>query len=282
MIEKIYIPTVRRATKQISFLNLPDELKKRVTMVIDPNEKHLYNYDCEYLCIPENLVGTWTQLSETRLFIHKHAGDIRYAVVDDDLILKKRNQKYFGDVSDMETSKRPATPNEIMRMYNLMNEWLDEDNIGICGISDAGIPPGDKRYLDTVNVFAYTFYDGAVISKHINDMNITSNRIAEDITFMFECFSRGINSRKSCEFMYDNRSTTKELADTRIIWSEMFDKMPDNVFQSDEHHKAIIDLKKRYPYAIDIFEKDGKTKYRYHMKEVYKRSQISNTIEEFM
>jgi len=286
MIEKIYIPTVRRADNQISFLNLPDELKKKVIMVIDPNEKHLYNYDCEYLCIPEKLVGTWTQLSETRLFIHKHAGNIKYAVIDDDVIIKKRNQKYFTDgVSDMEMSKRNATPEEIIRMYNLIDEWLDEETIGIAGLSDPGIPPGDKRYLDTVNLFTYVFYDGRKISKIIDDMNITSTRIAEDIIFMFEAFSRGINSRKSIEFMYDNRSMVdKDLHDTRIVWTEMFkDKEePKNFYQSEEHHNVILELQKRYPYAIDIFEKDGKIKYRYRVKEVYKRSQISNSVEEFM
>ncbi len=89
MIERIYIPTVRRADNQITFNNLPEELKKRVIMVVEPGERHLYNYECEYLLVPEKLVGTWTQLAETRLMIHKHAGAIKYAVLDDDVIIKE-------------------------------------------------------------------------------------------------------------------------------------------------------------------------------------------------
>ena len=87
MIEKIYIPTVRRADNQITYNNLPDNLKERVVMVVEPKDRHLYNYPCEYLEIPEKIVGTWTQLAETRLFIHKHAGEIKYCMADDDIII---------------------------------------------------------------------------------------------------------------------------------------------------------------------------------------------------
>lgn len=277
MIERIYIPTVKRANNQISYNNLPDELKKRVVMVIDPNEKRLYSYDCEYLCIPDEIVGTWTQLSETRKFIHKHAGAIKYAVIDDDVILKKRNQKYFSDgVSDMEKSKREATPEEILRMYDMIDKWLDEDTIGIAGLSDPGIPPGSERYIDTVNLFTYVFYDGRMISKIIDDMDITSTRIAEDIIFMFEALSRGVNSRKSIEFMYDNRSMVeKDLQHTRVVWTEMFkdEETPKNFYQSEQHHNAILFLRDKYPHGIKIYEKDGKIKYVYHMKDVYEQGQ---------
>ena len=34
MIERIFIPTVHRVDQQITFNNLPDELKGRVTMVV--------------------------------------------------------------------------------------------------------------------------------------------------------------------------------------------------------------------------------------------------------
>ena len=86
MIERIYIPTVRRAGNQITYNHLPAELKERVIMVVEPGERHLYKYPCEYLVIPTQLVGTWTQLAETRLLIHKHAGAIKYCIADDDSV----------------------------------------------------------------------------------------------------------------------------------------------------------------------------------------------------
>ena len=116
MIERIYIPTVRRANNQITYNNLPEELQKRVIMVVDPNERNQYTYDCEYLEVPEEFLGTWTQLAQTRKFIHKHAGPIKYCVADDDIIIRKRNSKYWSDISDMEKSKRDATQEEILRL----------------------------------------------------------------------------------------------------------------------------------------------------------------------
>ena len=56
MIDKIYIPTVGRGDKQITWENLPQKWRDITIMVIQEKEKHLYDYDCEYLCI-ENPVS---------------------------------------------------------------------------------------------------------------------------------------------------------------------------------------------------------------------------------
>ena len=66
------------------------ELQKKVIMVVRPDEKKHYMYDCEYLTVPHDIVGTWTELAQTRKFIHKHAGAIKYAMIDDDIIIKRR------------------------------------------------------------------------------------------------------------------------------------------------------------------------------------------------
>lgn len=278
-IERIYIPTVRRAENQITFNNLPDELKKRVVMVVEPRERHLYNYDCEYLEIPEKLVGTWTQLAETRLFIHKHAGPIKYCVADDDIIIRKRNSKYWSDTSDMEKSKRDATQEEILRLYETVDKWFDEPDIGVVGLSDCWSPPSSDLYNDTKDVYSYTFCDGRMISKIIDDIDICSLRIAEDVLFLFEILSRGINTRRSTEFMYDNRSQVdKKLKNTREIWSGMYEEenRPDDFFQTKEHYDALRYIQKKYPHAVKIYEKDGKMKNTKYWKKVYKSKNESS------
>ena len=206
MIERIYIPTVRRADNQITFNNLPKELQERVIMVVEPGERHLYNYPCQYLEIPEEIVGSWTQLAQTRKFIHKHAGAVKYCVADDDIVIKRRNAKYWTGESNMELTKRNATPEEILNMYDKIDTWLDETSIGIVGLSEAGIPPAEVEYEDTRDVYSYVFYDGRMISKIIDEMDICSLRIAEDVLFLYEAMSRGVNTRKSTEWMFDNRS----------------------------------------------------------------------------
>ena len=277
MIEKIYIPTVRRAKNQITFNNLPDELKKRVIMVVESEERHLYNYDCEYLEIPEEIVGKWTQLAETRKLIHKHAGNIKYAMIDDDIVINRRNTKYWTGISNMDRSRRKATKDEISLMYEQVSKWLDEPDIGIVGLSTPDVPPGSKEYHDTTNVNTYCFYDGRMISKVIDEMDITSVRVSEDMLFLYEALSRGINSRKSEEWVFDNRSQVdKNLQDTRIVWKNMFDETPEDYFQTDEHYDCMRYIQKKYPHGVKIFEKDGKMKNIKYLKKVYKKSQENN------
>lgn len=285
MIERIYIPTVRRTDNQITFNNLPEELKKRVIMVVEPGERHLYNYECEYLLVPEKLVGTWTQLAETRLMIHKHAGATKYAVLDDDVIIKRRNAKYWTGESNMEKSKRSATGEEISDMYEIVSKWMDEESIGVVGLSDAGTPPAAKEYEDTKPVYTYLFYDGRMISKVIDEMDIATLRIAEDVLFLFEALSRGINTRKSNVFMYDNRSMVdKNLAESREVWTGMFknkEDRPDNYYQSDEHYKSMDYIQKKYPHIVHIFkDENGKKKNRIAWKKLY-NSRNTGSLSEF-
>jgi hypothetical protein len=285
MIERIYIPTVRRANNQITFNNLPKELQERVVMVVEPGERHLYDYPCEYLEIPEKLVGTWTQLAETRLFIHKHAGAIKYCVADDDIKIRRRNAKYWTGQSNMEKSKRDATAEEMLDMYETVDKWFDERAIGVVGLSDAGSPPSIKEYEDTKDVYSYVFYDGRMLSEVINDMDICSLRIAEDVLFLYEVLSRGINTRKSTEWMYDNRSMVqKDLSDTREVWTGMFKNVedrPDNYYQSDAHYDAMRYIQSKYPHGVKIFEKDGKMKNRKYWKKVY-NPKYSDNLENFL
>tara|TARA_B110000091_G_C13807350_1_gene473213 strand:- start:419 stop:1282 length:864 start_codon:yes stop_codon:yes gene_type:complete len=285
MIERIYIPTVRRANNQITFNNLPKELQERVVMVVEPSERHLYDYPCEYLEIPEKLVGTWTQLAETRLFIHKHAGAIKYCVADDDIKIRRRNAKYWTGQSNMEKSKRDATAEEMLDMYETVDKWFDESAIGVVGLSDAGSPPSSKEYEDTKDVYSYVFYDGRMLSEVINDMDICSLRIAEDVLFLYEVLSRGINTRKSTEWMYDNRSMVqKDLSDTREVWIGMFKNVedrPDNYYQSDAHYDAMRYIQSKYPHGVKIFEKDGKMKNRKYWKKVY-NPKYSDNSENFL
>jgi hypothetical protein len=285
MIERIYIPTVRRANNQITFNNLPKELQERAVMVVEPGERHLYDYPCDYLEIPEKLVGTWTQLAETRLFIHKHAGAIKYCVADDDIKIRRRNAKYWTGQSNMEKSKRDATAEEMLDMYETVDKWFEESAIGVVGLSDAGSPPSSKEYEDTKDVYSYVFYDGRMLSEVIDDMDICSLRIAEDVLFLYEVLSRGINTRKSTEWMYDNRSMVqKDLSDTREVWTGMFKNVedrPDNYYQSDAHYDAMRYIQSKYPHGVKIFEKDGKMKNRKYWKKVY-NPKYSDNLENFL
>ena len=311
MIERIFIPTVKRCDNQISFNNLPDTLKKRVTMVVRPSERHLYNYDCDYFTIPKSLDGSWTELAEVRKLIHKEAGNIKYAVIDDDVIIKRRNTKYFTDTgkatgshmkSNMEKSKRNALPEDIIEMYDLASKWLDELDIGIVGLADSGTAPGKEIYIDTKPVYTYLFYDGKMISKIIDEIDITSRRVGEDVLFLLESLSRGINTRRSEEFMFENKSMVdKSMQDTRVVWTEQYgteaktkdifdnwheyykDDRPKNFYQSGEHVATMNYIKQKFPHDIKLFidEKTRKHKNIISWRKIYNKSKVS-TLEKFL
>lgn len=279
MIERIYIPTIRRFDKQFTFENLPKEFQQKVIMVVEPAERKLYKYDCEYLELPNEIVGSWTQLSQTRKFIHQHAGKIKYAMIDDDLIVYKRNQKYFNEVSDMDVSKRKATPEEIIRLFTQASDWLDESDIGVVGLSESWQPPANTKYSDTKGVYGFLFIDGKKTSKIIDKLDI-STRVAEDLLFLFECLSNGINTRVANEFLHINKSESKELKGTRPIWEEISDPSSKNIFQAKEHYDILYYIQKKFPEGITIFEKDGIMKNVKHWKKVYKPKNVS-TLESF-
>ena len=288
MIERIYIPTVRRADNQITYDNLPDELKERVIMVVEPDERSLYNYPCDYLEIPQKLVGTWTQLAETRLFIHKHAGTIKYCIADDDIIIGRRNAKTWTGESNMEKSRRVATKEEVSTAFEIMDKWLDEKDIGITGFSNSGQPPPNTEYLDTVGCFSIIMVDGRMVSKIIDDINVTELRTGEDILFLFECLSRGINTRLSIEWLHDNKSMSsyKTMKDSRIVWTEMYAKdeeIPsmEEIYQNDHNQKAVEHIQKRFPMGIKIYEKNGVKKHTRYWKRVYKPA-TESSLESFL
>jgi hypothetical protein len=116
MVDRIFIPTVHRVDNQITFTNLPDQLKQKVTMVVQAWERPKYKFDCQYLVLPDRKEFHYSDyycLPRTRKVIYEAGKNIKYAVLDDDLRFKRRNAKYWSGKSDMEMSKRWATKKEL-------------------------------------------------------------------------------------------------------------------------------------------------------------------------
>ena len=94
--DKIFIPTVNRVSQQITYDGLPDELKSKVTFVVQAWERDQYSYDADYLVLPDELdihKGDRFCLAKTRKHIYEHGQGIKYAVLDDDLHFQRRNSK---------------------------------------------------------------------------------------------------------------------------------------------------------------------------------------------
>ena len=97
---KLYIPTFKRVDNQLTFINLPDDIKENVIMVVQDQEKDQYKYDCEYLVVDDNI-----GIAKTREHIYRHAGKNRFGMLDDDVRFYRRNTMYYkGEESNMEKS----------------------------------------------------------------------------------------------------------------------------------------------------------------------------------
>ena len=139
---KIYIPTFKRVDNQLTFTNLPDDIKKNVIMVVQDQEKDQYKYDCEYLVVDNNI-----GIAKTRELIYRHAGNQRFGMLDDDVKLWRRNTKYYPDEEpNMESSKRVMDSEECKYWFSIVNSFFDEDNIMHVGNREEGLPPLGKRY----------------------------------------------------------------------------------------------------------------------------------------
>ena len=279
MIERIYIPTIKRPKLQVTYKNLPADLQQHVIMVIDGSERHLYEYDCQYLELPESIVGEYTQLAMTRKYIHEHAGQIKYAMIDDDLDFYIRNSKYFGGEDNMETSQRKATNSELVDYFSLASRWLDDKHVGVVGMTD-GMTPPEKILQNTVGVFNLLICDGNKIATIIDEID-TSTRVAEDVMFSFTCLTNGIDTRISNLHRYTNRSLNANYKDIRPVWEGLFtDQMPEDYFQTLEHYNALMKVKKKFPKFIDIYEKDGRVKNTKHWKKAYEYGRTVTDVTE--
>jgi hypothetical protein len=277
MIETIYIPTIRRAKDQVTYNNLPDNLKQRVCMVIQESERHLYDYPCEYLVLPDHIVGSYTQLSQTRKFIHTHAGDKKYLMIDDDIVIKKRNRKYFGFESDMDVSRRDATPSEINELFDRASVILDNPGFGLVGISSPMFCV-DTTEVNCSCVTNVVFADGRKISKFIDKLD-TSVRVAEDIMFMFFILSHGLNTKVLYEFTFINKSEGTSYKNKRPIWEDPFDKPPKDVFQTDMHYNDLRYIQSLFEGSMTITQdSSGKWKNVKHWKKVYNSAKNNNLL----
>lgn len=280
MIEKIYIPTVCRPKKQITFNNLPKELQERVVFVVQEWERDQYNYDAEYMVLPPEIkLGSHNTLSNTRKLIYESGKNQRYAMLDDDLLFKRRNSKYWNGVSNMEKSQKFCDEQDILEMFETFDSWLD-NGITFCGCSQQNNPPFSHKYEDNRSMSSCYWFNGQDWSEHIDDMYLTDVRVAEDLLLILGLLSRGYRNRVSNEFLFSNQSIASKKEES-VLWDNTkFDevhedhKFVEKVFP--KYFKIIYDEdKKRAPGG---FRDMGKLSIKW--TQAYKDSQL-NTLETF-
>ena len=281
MIEKIFIPTVNRVDNQITYNNLPIELRKKVTMVVQEWEKNQYQYDCDYLVLPPEInLSDYYCLPKTRKFIYDAGKNMKYAVIDDDIVFGKRNSKYWSGTSNMEKSKRKSTDSEIIEMFEMYDSWLDEDDVTVCGCSHNENPPTGTHYVNNSSLSSALWINGSDFKDILPTLDLTSVKVAEDTCFLLSLLTRGYGNRVSQEYVFFNKSVHSKLKST--VWDE---QTFENTLK--DHQK----LATMFPGLFEVlyeengnrvqggFRNYGKTKT--YWSKAYKKSKI-NSLEKFL
>lgn len=210
--DRIFIPTVNRLDQQITFNGLPDELKKRVTMVVQSWERSKYKYDCGYLTLPEEInLNDRLCLAKTRAIIYREARNEKYAILDDDLTFKRRNTKRFNGISNMEKSSRNATHDDIREMFELFSTWLDEPTVTICGPAQIQNIPATTFFRQNTSVTGAIFVNGSDFNRLLDELPLEEVRYGEDTLFILSLLSRGFGTRASQEFCFANHSLSGKI-----------------------------------------------------------------------
>ncbi|MCL7409444.1 hypothetical protein [Marivivens donghaensis] len=210
--ERIFIPTVNRPKQQITYEHLPPHLQKRVTLVVQEWEQNNYNYDCDYLVLPSEInLGDRLCLAKTRAHIYRTARNEKYAVLDDDIVFKRRNSKRFTGNSNMATSSRQATDDDLTEMFELFSQWLDEKNVTLCGASQVQNIPATQAYRNNASLSSAIWVNGSDFSDVLDDLPLTEVKYGEDTLFFLSLLTRGFGNRVSQEFCFENKSLGKDL-----------------------------------------------------------------------
>lgn len=251
MIDKIFIPTVHRVNDQITYNNLPDSLKKKVVMVVQAWERPQYQYDCEYHVLPDTPEFHYTDyfcLSRTREVIYNLGKDMKYCMFDDDITFCKRNSKYITGISDMEKSRMQIFGDDVVRMFDMFDEWLDEPEVTVCGCSQIQNPPSDERFRNNTSLTSALWINGNDFKDILPELDLVTVRCSQDVLFLLSLLTRGYGNRVSYEYAMSNVSV-------------MSKKMKSTQWDSQTYEKTLRDhqiLEKTFPGIFTIkYDENG-------------------------
>ena len=262
--DKIYIPTLGRVNKQITYNNLPDFLKKKTVLVIQPKEKNLHG-DKQTLILPDNDIG----ICKTRKFLYEYANSKkeRYGVFDDDLTFLKRQPKGNKPV------KVEMSSEDWRECINVTNNWFD-NNISFSALRVGVIPPRYKDYIDNSAAYTAYFFNGENLpSPNKLDWSI---ELGEDTHLVLQLLRLGYSNRVWDKFIFHQKEHSEGGCNTYRT-SKMI----------NDGCKQLIDAHPNYVYydknkfRVKKFDNDMTFKIRIKWKNAYLDSQ-KGSLNEFI
>jgi len=192
----IFIPTLGRLERQITYSCLPQHLKDITYFVVQEHEsyrmKTMYG-DNKVLTLPSHIKA----IAETREWIHNlEQNNEIYWVLDDDIKFKLRTQV------DNKWKVNLFTEQDFIDLVNQFEEWLNDD-ITFCAMVGAEVPPSAKYYPfnENAKVMLNVCFNKTKMPK---DLKWTEVPYGEDIHITLQLLYRGHKNRVSYKHVATN------------------------------------------------------------------------------
>jgi hypothetical protein len=197
-LQRIYIPTLGRVNKQITYDAMPDWVKDMTYIVIQPQEEVQFRErypNSNIKVLPAYIKG----ICATRDWLIKDGGDDCYGMIDDDITFWKRNVDRTTGKKNADKSNEAFTDTD----WKEMIQWVEDKwNQGytIVGLNKKGLPPANKEESINCRVMQ---------SFWINGKNILINELVweldyvEDIHFILQNLRMGRKTIVSDKFLYE-------------------------------------------------------------------------------
>ena len=224
--DTIFLPTLGRVHQQFTYNALPPQLQSKVVFVVQAWEREQYPYSAEYLILPSTITPDHPRaLAETRRIIYEMGTTRKYVMLDDDLSFLRRNAKYWTGVSNMDTSSRPCTHDDLIEMFDLYTDWLDDADCTVCGCSQVQNIPAHTIFRQHTSLAGGLWINGPDFAHELPTMHLTATRIAEDVVFLLSLLSRGYGNRVSTEFVITNASLSRRDVHSHVWEHVTFDSV---------------------------------------------------------
>lgn len=149
----------------------------------------------------------------------------------------------------MEKSKRKCNSEDILEMFDLFSNWLDNSDITVCGCSHIENPPRSRFYTNNSSISSAFWINGNHFKNILSSLDLCSVRIAQDVCFLLSLLVRGYGNRVSQEFIFRNISNSKKTMKSTQWDSQTFEN-------AHKDHKII---EKMFPDLFKIlYDADGK------------------------
>ena len=198
-LQKIYIPTLGRIDKQITYDAMPDWVKDITYIVIQPQEEAQFRErypNSNLKVLPQEIKG----IARTREWIINDGGDDCYAVLDDDIRFVKRNVDRVTLKKNAEKSNEEFTDEHWKEMFNRISEWFEE-GVGLGGCYSKGSPPKETDEKQFGKFIQAHFINGSKIWREELDWSL---QWGEDIYFVLQVLNRGVKTRLSDVYLIDS------------------------------------------------------------------------------